>query len=481
MRRVDVPEALGAAIASAQREAAAAFGDRAVFLERCLDGARHVEVQVLGDQHGHVVHLLERECSIQRRHQKLIEETPAPRLGEGVRNRLYAAALALARAIDYSSAGTVEFLVDGDDIAFLEMNTRLQVEHPVTEALTGLDLVRLQIEVARGEPLPFAQHEVRATGHAIEARLYAEDAAHDFLPAVGRVYRFSPDDTPMRWDSGIESGSEVSPFFDGLLAKTIAHAATRAEASARLARALRGLHVHGVQTNRDALVAIIESDAFAAAQTATDFLPRHAGLLTVQPPDDVARVHALAAALVARRRRLAAAPVLRFVPPGWRNVPGQSAEVRLGQHRVRLAVDQAGQLSACVDERELAGRVSAIADEWVDLDVHGIQARFQVHSVADRHYVNGMGWQTCLDVAPRFAELDESVAAAGPTAPVPGTVVAVLVDAGERVRAGQALVVLDAMKIEHQITADADARVAEVRVSAGQRVEAHQVLVVLEP
>jgi propionyl-CoA carboxylase alpha chain len=474
MRRVDSAAALEEALASARREAAASFGDETVFLEPCLDSARHVEVQVLGDQHGCRVHVFDRDCSIQRRHQKLIEEAPAPWLAPGVRARLFEAALALANAIEYSSAGSVEFLVKGEQIVFLEMNTRLQVEHPVTEAITGLDLVRLQLEIACGRPLPFTQQGLTATGHAIEARLYAEDPAQAFQPSVGRVHRFHPDDTPLRWDSGVDSGSEISPLFEGLLAKAVAHAATREEASARLGRGLRGLAVHGVQTNRDALVAVLESATFGAAELATDFLARQPDLLTVGPPPDIVRVHALAAALVLRERRLRARQTLRFVPPGWRNTPVAPPDLQLGGHRISPE-------SGCVDGVEVASRVHGVADERIDLEVDGVLGRYTVYSYGTEHYVNGRGWQTRLDDAPRFAETTDTAAATGPTAPLPGTVVAVLVEPGDRVRGGQPLVILDAMKIEHAVAASADGTVSEVRVKAGQRVDAHDVLIVLGP
>jgi len=452
-RTVDLP----AAVASAQREAAAAFGDETVYLERYWPGARHIEVQIAADHHGQLVHLFERECSIQRRHQKLIEEAPAANLSDATRERLYDAALGLVRAMDhdYRNLGTVEFLVKDDEIAFLEMNTRLQVEHPVTEAITGLDLVRLQLEIAQGKPLPLTQSQIERRGCAVEARLYAEDPSHDFLPSIGTVHRFEPADDRIRWDSGIESGSAISPEYDGLLAKAIAHAGTRCEAIALLTRALRGLHIHGVETNRDALVAVLDSDAFARAQTATDFLEQHAELLAPCIPDDVRTRCELAVSLVLRHRRHADAKVLRFVPPGWRNLPTR--------------------------DRAASYTVGSISREHVDLECDGIQQRHAVHSYGDEHYVNTSLFQVRVQVPARFADADAGATAAGPTAPLPGTVRAVHVRPGDRVQPGQTLVVLDAMKIEHHITADAEAVVAEVRVEVGQKVDAHQVLVVLQP
>lgn len=451
MRLVRSQAELAEAQASALREAKAAFGDDTIYLERYLEGARHIEVQIAADHHGHVIHLFERECSIQRRHQKLIEEAPAACLSDPIKQRLYAAAEQLARAIDYTNLGTVEFLVKGDEIAFLEMNTRLQVEHPVTEAITGLDLVQLQLELAQGGQLPAT---IQQRGNAIEARLYSEDPARDFLPSIGRVHRFEHDDS-IRWDSGVESGSIISPDFDGLLAKAIAHGTTRDEAIQKLTRSLRALRVHGVQTNRDALVAVLESQAFQRAEVSTDFLEHHPALLAPCVPDDIARAHAEAARLVLRQRRRACQRVLRFVPPGWRNVPTHA---------------------------ELPEpSVGSISGELVDLELEGVQRRYHVAVYGDDVYVNTTEHQTHQALPRRFPEAATHTSAAGTAAPLPGTVSAVLVQPGDRVQPGQTLLVLDAMKIEHQITADAEATVREVRVQTGQKVGAHEVLVVLEP
>jgi propionyl-CoA carboxylase alpha chain len=451
MRLVRVREELDAAIDSAKREAKAAFGDDTVYLERYLEGARHLEVQLAADHHGHVIHLFERECSIQRRHQKLIEEAPATCLSDAVKQRLYEAALQFAHAIDYTNLGTVEFLVKGDEIAFLEMNTRLQVEHPVTEAITGLDLVRLQLELAEGDQLPST---LQQRGYAIEARLYSEDPARDFLPSIGTLHRFEHDDS-IRWDSGVESGSLISPDFDGLLAKAVAHAATRDEALRKLSRSLRAMQIHGVQTNRDALVAVLECSAFQQVDISTEFLEQHPELLSSCIPEDVARAHAEAASLVLRHQRQHARRVLRFVPPGWRNVPTHPPEP--------------------------TAEVASISEEHVDVELDGVQRRYHVAVYGEDVYVNTTEHQTRMQLQPRFVEASDTSTSGGPVAPLPGTVSAVLVQPGERVQPGQTLVVLAAMKIEHQITADAEATVREVRVQPGQKVGAHEVLVVLEP
>ncbi|TAL24352.1 MAG: ATP-grasp domain-containing protein, partial [Frankiales bacterium] len=263
MRIVSAEAELVAAVTGAQREAASAFGDGTVFLEKYVERPRHVEVQVLADAHGSCVALFERDCSVQRRHQKVLEEAPSPAVDDGLRTRLCEAAVAAAQAVGYTGAGTVEFVLSPDGTpAFLEMNTRLQVEHPVTELVTGLDLVRLQLLVAQGEPLPAEVLQARIQGHAIEARLYAEDPARGYLPVTGTLHRVEiPCGAGVRVDSGVESGSVVSPFYDAMLAKVLAHGATRAEASARLAAALAGARLHGIRTNRDLLVRVLRSEA----------------------------------------------------------------------------------------------------------------------------------------------------------------------------------------------------------------------------
>ena len=353
MRIVGGPVSLREAVSSARREAESAFGDGTVFLERYVPDPRHVEVQVLADTHGTTVALFERECSIQRRHQKIVEEAPSPVVTPELRARLMDGAVAAAEAVGYVNAGTVEFVLDGrGDPWFLEMNTRLQVEHPVTEAVTGLDLVRLQLLVASGAPLPPEVHEAVALGpqgHAIEARLYAEDAARDWLPSTGTLHRFEVGgsvlaqlqeavpidstmqlDTAVRVDSGVESGSVVSPHYDPMLAKVIVHAPSRTEAATALATALARARIHGITTNRDLLVHTLRHAAFLAGETDTGFLERHRLKLLATPltaPEGVRR-HALAAALAGQARRRADAPVQAPVPSGFRNNASALQEVR---------------------------------------------------------------------------------------------------------------------------------------------------------
>ncbi|HEX8732663.1 MAG TPA: biotin carboxylase N-terminal domain-containing protein [Ktedonobacterales bacterium] len=486
MRRVDDAAALAESITGARREAKSSFGDATVFLERYLPAPRHVEIQVFADTHGHTLHLYERECSVQRRYQKVIEEAPSPGVTPALRERMAEASVALTRAIGYVGAGTIEYLVDGDDFYFLEMNTRLQVEHPVTECVTGLDLVRLQLQSARGEPLPFAQRDVACAGHAIEVRLYGEDPAAGFLPSVGRVACFEPGLTPgVRYDSGVESGSEVSPYYDPLLAKIIAHASSREEAARRLARALDELRLHGLRTNRDFLAATLRHADFLAGETRTDFIPTHPGLLTAQPPAATQDAHALAAVAALAHQRHSGGP-LAFAPSGWRNV--RSAGQRIALQRAdgeTLAVDyvvegeRGSRLSATLDGRALVAEALEVEADGVRFLFAGALRVCRVTIVGDRVYVNSADGQSDLRELPRFVEPAASALAQGPVATLPGVVVSVAVGEGERVTAGQTLLTLEAMKMEHRITANADARVERVLVKVGDKVDAHQPLVTL--
>jgi acetyl/propionyl-CoA carboxylase alpha subunit len=503
MRVVRDPGDLAAAVDAARRQAAGAFGSDEVFLERWLESPRHVEVQLLADASGHVVHLLERECSVQRRHQKLIEEAPSVAVDPGLRHRLGEAALAVAAAVGYVGAGTVEFLLSGDEFWFLEVNPRIQVEHPVTEAITGLDLVRLQLLIAAGEPLPPEALQAEPRGHAIEARLYAEDPTTGFLPQAGVLHRFrvgGGSGSGVRVDTGVADGSVVGVHYDPLLAKVIAHAPTRLEAARLLASALAGAHIHGPVTNRDLLVGILRSEAFLAGDTTTGFLDHH-------PPAELAadggsgdpstiRLHAAAAALAAQAARRAAAPVYPAVPSGWRNNPSQPQEVTLrgpgpGAVTVAYRFDRHGDLETLqVDRDPLRGpRLWACTPDLVDLEVDGVRRRFEVHQVGDTSYVDsplghtelhepggpgtgGSGWRTPEDAG--------AVTGGAMASPLPGVVRRVAVRDGERVEAGAVLVVVEAMKTEHRIAAGRAGTVRRVLVVEGQEVAAGTTVVELE-
>jgi len=489
MRVVREPAALPAALAAARREAKSAFGDDALLLERYLDEPRHVEIQVFGDAHGHVVHLFERECSIQRRHQKVIEEAPSPAVDAPLRARMGDAAVVAAKTIGYVGAGTVEFVLDRDGAFwFLEVNTRLQVEHPVTELVTGLDLVEWQVRVARGEPLPWRQAELAPRGHAIEARLYAEDPANDFLPAPGTIALWAPPTLPgVRIDAGVAAGTEIGVHYDPLLAKVIAHGADRAQATERLIDALRRLGIAGVTTNREFLLAVLAHPAFAAGALDTHFIDRHfppAARVAPRTPE-TDRVHALVAALDAHvRRRRASGPLPDSIPSGWRNNRwhGERTTYRIAgaETTVEYVAGDGGAFAMQVDGTPVAARLVAAADDALVVELDGVRRRYAVAVTGDATAVHSvLGTTTCVEV-PRFPPPRADQLAGGCAAPMTGIVRAVHVAAGDRVTKGAVLIVLEAMKMEHQLIAHADAVVAAVRVTVGQMVDPDEVLVVLE-
>ncbi len=486
MRIVRDPADLLEAVKGAAREAGSAFGNDTVFLERYVDRPRHVEIQIVGDEHGTVVHLNERECSIQRRHQKIIEEAPSPVVDDALRRSMGDAAVLAGKAIAYVGAGTVEFLLTPQgEFFFLEVNTRIQVEHPVTELVTGLDLVRLQLLVAQGDALPPEAVDPPIRGHAIEARLYAEDPAHDFLPSAGPLHRFDlPDPPGVRIDSGVEAGTVVSVNYDPMLAKVIAHAPTRTEAARLLASVLERSRVHGVVTNRDLLVGILGEPEFSAGDIDTHYFDRHppTELMADALDAPLAPLAALAAALAAQAERREAAPVLRGLPSGWRNAPSQlitqayvagettaTVGYRLGRDQ-QLEVD-----GEPIGDLEI---ISLTAGEVV-FGVGGIRRAFRVDHVGDAVYVDTHRYRVTLVEVPRFPDIDHHVAAGSLLAPMPGTVVRVETAVGDTVAAGQVLVVIEAMKMEHGISAPVDGVVAEVRVGDGEAVDGGQVLVVL--
>jgi propionyl-CoA carboxylase alpha chain len=466
MRIVRAPEDLQEAFESAQREALSAFGDGTVFVERYLERPRHIEVQVVADNHGSTVALFERDCSIQRRHQKVIEEAPSPAVSAALRASLSEAAVTAARTVDYRGVGTVEFVLSQDgDFFFLEMNTRLQVEHPVTELVTGLDLVALQIAVARGAKLPPEALNPTLTGHAIEARLYAEDG--EFLPQTGTLSRFEiPCPAGVRVDSGVETGSIVGVHYDAMLAKVIAHGATREEASARLADALDRARLHGVITNRPLLVSVLRSAAWADNDVDTGFLNRH-----VTAPSTAHTTHCLAAALASCASRADA------FPSGWRSLPSQPQTTSYDGVLVSYAHTRSG-LEATVDGTALDVRLWSATRYEVDLSVGGVRRTYDV-ALGETTYVDSNLGHSALVEDPRFPVPGSALAAGSLTAPMPGTVLRVTVEAGDEVKAGDALVVLEAMKMEHSVKAIANGTVTEVLVTEGVQVDAGSVLVVV--
>jgi len=486
MRVVRDSADLADAVASASREAAAAFGDGTVFLERYVDRPRHVEIQILADAHGAVVSLFERECSIQRRHQKIVEEAPSPAVDADLRAAMGDAAVRAARAIGYENAGTVEFVLDPEErFFFLEVNTRLQVEHPVTELVTGLDLVALQLRIAQGEALPPEVHTAVITGHAIEARLYAEDVPGGFLPVSGPIHRFALDHDAegIRVDAGYADGTAVSPHYDAMLAKVMAWAPTRDEAAARLAAVVRTARIHGVTTNRELLVGVLEHPEFRAGRIDTHFLDRYPpGELVGTVDDGVLRAAAVVAALAGAAEARAGSPLPAGIPAGWRSVgpAAQPIEFRHGARTVTVDVlARTGPGTATVDGEDVAIVVRECCATGVDLDWQGVRAAYAVHRVDDVVYVDGPAGGLVLVEEPRFPLPVAEKVSGSLVAPMPGAVVAVTATPGVSVAGGDVLVTLEAMKMEHAVRAPADGVVAEVRVAVGDQVETGDVLVVL--
>lgn len=494
MRVVDSLPDLPEQVHAARREAAAAFGDDSVFCERYLPRGHHVEVQVMADAHGTVWAVGERECSIQRRHQKIIEEAPSPLVERvpGMRERLFIAARLATRAIGYSGAGTVEFLADDDgEFYFLEMNTRLQVEHPVTELTTRLDLVELQLAVADGQRLP--AEPPTATGHSIEARLYAEDPAQGWQPQAGTVHRFEvpaattqfglTHGTGIRLDSGIVDGSVVSIHYDPMLAKVISYAPTRARAAAVLADALARTRLHGVRTNRDLLVNVLRHPSFLAGATDTAFFDTHGLDLLAAPLADerAVRLSAIAAALADAAHNRATAAVVAGLPSGWRNVvSGNQHKAFQGSSGAEYSVAyRFTRTGLHLPDDPGVDLVSAAPDEVV-LSADAVATAFAVARHGDAIWVDSPLGGVALRAVPRFPEPGSAVERGSLLAPMPGSVIRLGAAAGERVTAGQPLIWLEAMKMEHTIAAPADGILAQLDVAVGQQVEVGAVLARVE-
>jgi acetyl/propionyl-CoA carboxylase alpha subunit len=486
MRIVNTPDELLTQVESAQREAKAAFGNGTVFIERYIAPSRHIEVQVVADDHGNIATLFERECSIQRRHQKVVEEAPSPVVDEEWRARLMEAAAKAARAVDYRGAGTVEFIAGNDGtFAFLEMNTRLQVEHPVTECITGLDLVQLQIAVARGEALPAEALDPSITGHAIEVRLCAEDPAAGYLPVSGTFDLFEVEGDGIRVDSGVRSGSEVPPYYDSMVAKVIAHGPTRSAAAGRLADALSRARLHGITTNRDLLVRILRSPEYLAGDTTTDFLQRVEGLTEPLTTDLTHRQHAVVAAIALGARRSADRTVQPGLPTGWRNNRSslETLELKGEGDPISVAYNLQREPVLEVNGESVPVAIHAATPELVDATIGGVRRRYRVHLTGrnglDGALIDGVNGASAFTFVDPLPAPGSSIPAGGLVAPMPGSVVRIMVSEGDVVTAGTPLLVLEAMKMEHTITSPSDGVVSALNVSAGTQVERGAVLVEL--
>ncbi len=497
MRIVAQPDEFDAALASCQREARASFGDDAVLIERYVTRPRHIEIQVFGDAHGHCVHLFERDCSVQRRHQKVLEEAPAPGLSEARRREMGAAAVAAAKAVGYVGAGTVEFIAEptpGGDLRFffMEMNTRLQVEHPVTEAITGLDLVEWQLRVAAGEPLPMKQEDLRIHGHAIEARICAENPDANFLPATGRldVYRTPAgaaqfERSEVRVDAGVREGDAISPHYDSMIAKLIVWGADRAQALARLDAALARTHIVGLQTNVSFLRRAAASPSFAQADLDTALIERERARLFEQPPLalEIAAAGVVAHELARERAGEDADPWSRR--DGWRlhgaAVRRFDIEAEGTRHVARLLRSHRGEMLLSIAERSWPFAASARCSTQHDVTLGERRWTLSVYADGERFAVFAPEAAATLHIVDPIAHAADAALEGGRlSAPMPGKLIALLARSGEAVKKGQPLAVMEAMKMEHTITAPRDGTVTELLYAVGDQVLEGEELLRLE-
>jgi propionyl-CoA carboxylase alpha chain len=454
------------ALAAAKGEAERAFRDGTLLIEKYIEGARHVEVQIFGDHYGDVMHLFERDCSVQRRHQKIIEESPSPAVTPEIRSRMTDAAMALARKVGYTNAGTVEFLLaPSGDFYFIEVNTRIQVEHPVTEMVTGLDLIRLQIEIAQGGKLPEAPQQ---TGHAIEARLYAENPANNFLPSTGtlHVWRLPETSTGLRIDSGVEEGSEIGVYYDPLLAKVIADANDRESAIRKLTHALRNFAAQGVQTNRGFLIAVLESEEFKGGKAHTGFqLP-----VASAADEEQDRVFCSVTRVYIERTEHARRTILPKIPPRFRNnpTPALAMKFAIGEREY-----QVGNARGTID-------ILSVGENHVNALVKGVRYRFDICQRGDDYYVRSSLGQQRVTRLPRFPETTAGGQHQSANSPMPGQVLRILVAEGQPVKPGDGLIVLEAMKMEQTIKATIQGVVRAVLVKPAEVVAPGQMLVEIE-
>jgi propionyl-CoA carboxylase alpha chain len=487
MRVMRDESAIDEAVESARREAERAFGDGSLLLEKYIEGARHVEVQILGDAHGALVHLFERDCSLQRRHQKIIEESPSPVVGEELRRKMGETAVNIGRAMGYTNAGTVEFILSASgEFYFIEANTRLQVEHPVTEMITGLDLVRLQIEIAEGRQLPFTQADLKAEGHAIEARLYAEDPANDFLPEAARIIDLHlpaiQEDGDLRIDSGIESGMEVGIHYDPLLAKLIARGEDRDAAIRKLVYALRHSSVLGLRTNRDFLIRLLDHRGFRQSRAHTGFIAEHLAELVADDDPRIDRETLVAAALYLQNRWRASKELLAELPPSYRNNPYRdpSIKLRIGSGEVEISWTRNGAgayLARVFDSTVTAQVLSSTPDGVIRIEIDGVQRAFKVVEAGDELYVHSSLGSRVIRRPPRHPMRQAATEQASANSPMPGKVLKILVETGQKVSAGDPLIILEAMKMEHTMRAVVDGIVESVLVGDGEVVGPGQLLV----
>jgi len=483
MRIVNNKNELKDAVAAAKREAKTGFDDERVFIEKYIKKSRHIEIQILGDQHGNVIHLGERECSIQRRHQKIIEESPSPKLDDELREQIGNAAVKLAKKIKYQSAGTVEFILDENtnEFWFLEVNTRLQVEHPVTEEVTGVDLVRAQINIAKNEYLELKQKDVEFNGHALEVRLYAENPNNDFLPETGKIVCYEPyKNKSIRWDSGVQKGYEVGTNFDPMLSKVISWAPNRTDACLQLATALEKSCIGGVKTNKDFLVECIRHPEFLAGNTTSDFIeiqsPNRKKVLNDHDKNNLM----IAGALWISQTNIKNKNKLRFIKHSWTNgrLPHQNISFQFENEVHQIKYSYINKESISILEKNV--EIISFDNEMLECVIDGIRSQYQIYRDEDRLFVFDSFNDIQLKVLPRFVDPSTSSIEGGLLAPMPGKISEVLIKKDQKVKAGQSLMIIEAMKMEQTIKSPNAGKISKIMVKKGQQVENGESLLVID-
>ena len=483
MRIVNNKNELKDAVAAAKREAKAGFDDERVFIEKYIKKSRHIEIQILGDQHGNVIHLGERECSIQRRHQKIIEESPSPKLDDELREQIGNAAVKLAKKIKYQSAGTVEFILDENtnEFWFLEVNTRLQVEHPVTEEVTGVDLVRAQINIAKNENLELKQKDIEFNGHALEVRLYAENPNNDFLPETGKIVCYEPyKNKSIRWDSGVQKGYEVGTNFDPMLSKVISWAPNRTDACLQLATALEKSCIGGVKTNKDFLVECIRHPEFLAGNTTSDFIeiqsPNRKKVLNDHDKNNLM----IAGALWISQTNIKNKNKLRFIKHSWTNgrLPHQNISFQFENEVHQIKYSYINKESISILEKNV--EIISFDNEMLECVIDDIRSQYQIYRDEDRLFVFDSFNDIQLKVLPRFVDPSTSSIEGGLLAPMPGKISEVLIKKDQKVKAGQSLMIIEAMKMEQTIKSPNAGKISKIMVKKGQQVENGESLLVID-
>ena len=483
MRIVNNKNELKDAVAAAKREAKAGFDDERVFIEKYIKKSRHIEIQILGDQHGNVIHLGERECSIQRRHQKIIEESPSPKLDDELREQIGNAAVKLAKKIKYQSAGTVEFILDENtnEFWFLEVNTRLQVEHPVTEEVTGVDLVRAQINIAKNEYLELKQNDVEFNGHALEVRLYAENPNNDFLPETGKIVCYEPyKNKSIRWDSGVQKGYEVGTNFDPMLSKVISWAPNRTDACLQLATALEKSCIGGVKTNKDFLVECIRHPEFLAGNTTSDFIeiqsPNRKKVLNDHDKNNLM----IAGALWISQTNIKNKNKLQFIKHSWTNgrLPHQNISFQFENEIHQIKYSYINKESISILEKNV--EIISFDNEMLECVIDDIRSQYQIYRDEDRLFVFDSFNDIQLKVLPRFVDPSTSSIEGGLLAPMPGKISEVLIKKDQKVKAGQSLMIIEAMKMEQTIKSPNAGKISKIMVKKGQQVENGESLLVID-